>query len=528
MTSSLRVVRSAWLVGTAILASGWGLPTGAFDAAKRARGAEEPADARAQPDEEPASSAADLPWNRSAVGALEPPTERLSSAREMLDLFNVDASELEQLLDGRPLVADEEETLWKILYNMPRFGLDKLHAWRRAGIAWDEVANHPEQYRIEVFGLEGRAHGVRRVELPRESAERLELTHFYQVDFILNDAANPVVVCCREVPEAWQTQAQLDERAACLGLFLKSGPADPQPVPMFFAAERIAWMPDRVEPQLGVDAEDVFLGELGVDVGLVEGVRQTNGRSILSSDRELFYQMLAATRRVSPDAAFQRAASQFELARLLNDPASLQGRLLSFYATAVRVQKILVDDQDIRQRFGIDHYYQIDLQVPLGDQEVRLVTKPGETDGPVFRNVYPAHCNVLELPIGLPDEPDVNEQIHVAGFYFKLWAYRTEYVKSFGKEKRQLGPLFLAVTPRVVERSRATNPLWGWIGGGIFLAAIAGMALASWLYRRSDARFHEVMRRRQTELDAGESLDQLSSQVQEGPDFSRLEQDSSS
>jgi hypothetical protein len=435
-----------------------------------------------------------LPWNRPVTEGLDPAGKRLSSAREMLALFNVGDSELQQFVDGRPLVADEEESLWKILFNMPRFGLDKLHAWRRDGVAWQQLADEPERHRIEVFGLKGRVRRVTRRELPPESAARMEFAHFYQVDLISSESPHPLTVYTRNIPDVWPQQAELDERAACLGLFLKAGADDQPAVPLFFAAERIAWMPDQPRPQWGIGQDEILLGDLGVDVGLLDAVRQTNGRALVASDRELFYQMLAATGRADQENVFQRASRQFDLGQLLNQPAKHQGRLLAFSARARRVQKIVIDDPEIYQRLGIQHYYQIDLQLPLGDQEVRLVTHPGETDGPVFHSFYPAHCNVLELPDGLSDGPEVDQQLLVAGFYFKLWAYRTEYVQSFGQEKRQLGPLFLAVTPRVIEQRRESNPLWGWIGGAIFLATLAAIAGTGWLLSRGDRRFQQRMR----------------------------------
>ena len=92
------------------------------------------------PQDGPAKPAAGLPWNRTETQGPDPGGQRLSSAREMLSLFNVGDSELRQFVDGRPLVADEEETLWKVLLNMPRFGLDKLHAWRRDDVPWQTLA----------------------------------------------------------------------------------------------------------------------------------------------------------------------------------------------------------------------------------------------------------------------------------------------------------------------------------------------------------------------------------------------------
>jgi hypothetical protein len=525
MIDRVWVRQSGWLVGMLVLTSVVemampGAPASrvlASEPSDGAVGSDAPADAP--------SPSRKLPWRRSASGGSDPTAKRLSSAREMLELFNVGDSELQQLADGRPLVADEEETLWKILFNMPRFGLDKLHAWRRENIAWQDIAADPAQHRIEVFGVAGRVRGVRRVELPPESAARLELTHFYEVQFDLDGAANPAIVYSREVPADWQQSTELDERAACLGLFLKSGSNDEAEIPLIFAAERIAWLPDQPRPQWGIGQDEMLLGDLGVDVGRLESVRQTNGRALTSDDRELFYQMQAATGRADQEAVFRQASREFDLGLLLNQPAKLQGRLLAFYARASRVQKIVIDDADIRERFGIGHYYQIDLQVPLDDQEVRLVTRPGETDGPVFRNSYPAHCNVLQLPAGMPDQPNVDHELLVAGWYFKLWAYRTEYVQTFGQEKRQLGPLFLAVTPRVIERRRESNPLWGWIGGAVFLALLAGMAGAGWVFSRGDRRFHERMRARRSPGEADPTLDPFRPPVQDQPDSGYLEPD---
>lgn len=473
----------------------------------------------------PAKSTVDLPWNRPKTPGPDPGGKRLSSAREMLSLFGVGESELHQLNDGRPLVADEEETLWKILFNMPRFGLDKLHAWRRDDVAWQMLAEDPESYRIEIFDLRGRAQRVTRRQLPPEAAERMEFREYYQVDLILEPSARAATVFSRQLPDVWQQGTELDERVACLGLFLKSGSGQEATAPLYFTAERIAWLPDHPSPQWGIGRDEVLLGDLGVDVGLLDAVRQSNGRPLVASDREPFYQILAATGRVSPSTVLQQASRQFDLGQLLNQPERWQGRLLAFFARARRVQRIMIDDPDIHQRLGIDHYYQIDLQIPLGDQEVRLVSRPGETDGPVFQNFYPAHCNVLQLPEGLEEGPDVDQQVLVAGFYFKLWAYRTEFVQKFGQEKRQLGPLFLAVTPQVIQQQTESNPLWGWIGGGLFLALLAVMAGATWIYRRSDQRFREKMRNGRGLHALEPEWNVLRAAVQDEPDFDHLKRE---
>ncbi len=510
------------LVGiiAAMLVFSWGLPLAMGQSAPVA----EPA-----ADDDPPTAAAKpsvgLPWNRPKTGGPDPGGKRLSSAREMLSLFNVGESELRQLMDGRPLIEAEEETLWKILFNMPRFGLDKLHAWRRDDVPWQLLADDPDAHRIEIFDLRGRAQRVTRRQLPPEAAERMEFREYFQVDLILEPTAKPATVFTRQLPDNWREGTELDERVACLGLFLKSGSSEETAATLYFTAERIAWLPDRPSPQWGIGRDEVLLGDLGVDVGLLDAVRRSNGRPLVASDREPFYQILAATGRASPATILQQASREFDLGQLLNQPERWQGRLLAFFARARRVQKIMIDDPDIHQRLGIDHYYQIDLQIPLGDQQVRLVSRPGETEGPVFQNFYPAHCNVLQLPEGLEEGPDVDQQLLVAGFYFKLWAYRTEFVQQFGQDKRQLGPLFLAVTPQIIETRMESNPLWGWIGGGLFLLMLAAMAGTTWIYRRSDRRFRENMRSRRGHRVPEPAWDALRTSVQHEPDFGHLKQD---
>jgi hypothetical protein len=191
--------------------------------------------------------------------------------------------------------------------------------------------------------------------------------------------------------------------------------------------------------------------------------------------------------------------------------------------TARRIQRIVVAEDDVRERFDIDHYYQIDIFVPLGDEEVRLGSGNADEAVPVFRNSYPVTCCVLELPPGMPEGDDVSLSIQTAGFYFKLWAYRSEYVSSFDRRQRQISPMFVATTPRQVETRLGVDPIWGWILGGAFLVAMLCLATAAWFFRRSDQQFQQARLRREAATGDIHSLDELASQVRDGPDFSGLE-----
>lgn len=463
-----------------------------------------------------------LPWNRPSDDAPKPPVKPLSSPQEMLELFSIDESQIDQLVDGRPLHPDEDETLLKVLFRMPYFGLDRIEAWRRTDVTWSQLASDPAAYRMDVFKMDGRATFVHRAGLPAETATRLEFDHYYQVRFQPTGAPNPVLVCCRKIPDAWQCEAAMDERAGFYGLFLKTGDRGDQHPQLVFAAERMAWMPDRVEAEKGITASHVILGGLGMDIGLFDSVRDTNRKPLIAEDHECFYQLLAAVGRGDPSALYRQKEGTFQLEPMLTRPQAQQGRLFTLTGTARRVQKIMVDEEAVQQRIGIKHYYQIDMFVPLGNEEVRLGKDRDDSEAPVFTNRYPVHCDVLRLPEGLEEGDEVNQTVSIAGFYFKLWAYKTSYVSAHDRSQRQLAPLFVATTPRLVKPPPA-NPLWGWIGGFAFLAVLGGLGLGLWLFRRSDKRFEDSVLRQQFKVGQGKSLDEMGIQSQDEPDFSGLE-----
>jgi len=498
--------------------------TQAEDTKPEAMSDETPRDDTTKPVVEPVPLGDDrvLPWNRPSKDAPKPPTKSLSSPREMLRLFSIDESQINQLFDNRPLDPDEEETLLKVLFRIPYFGSDRIEAWQRKDVTWSQLASDPSDYRTEVFKVDGRATLVRQMELSAETASRLEFDHYFQVRFQAADAPHPILVCSRKIPDAWQREADIDERASFYGLFLKTGDPAGQFPELVFAAERVAWMPDRVQTDKGITASHVLLGDLGMDVGLFDSVRETNRKSLVSSDHECFYQLLSAAGRADPSELFQRREGTFELEPMLTKPQTQHGRLITLTGTTRRIQKLLIEEEDIQERFGITHYYEIDMFVPLGDEEVRLGKARGDKEAPVFRNSYPVHCCVLRLPEGLEEGEKISQEIRIAGFYLKLWAYKTGYVSAFDKSQRQLAPLFVATTPRLVERSPA-NPLWGWIGGSAFLVVLAGLALGVWLYRRSDRRFEQAVLRHQYEVGQGKSLDEMGLKAQDEPDFSGLE-----
>ena len=429
-----------------------------------------------------------LPWNRdeSTLGALpaRPPT----SARELL--INVDESEWNHFVDGQPLNAGDDETLNRILYRLPAIQLDNVEQLTRGDVAWQQLAEDPKRYRAEFFKLSGRVTDMTRVELIPEVAVRLDFDHYFRVAIELDGAPYPVLVCSRKVPQAWLTSQPLQERVSAYGLFIKVGDASGSHPQLVFAAQRVAWHPDRVAPPLSIDAEHVLLGDLGFDVGLFDDVRKTNFREVTSADRECFYQLLAAVGRADSAKLLASAQDEFSLIELLRDPQPHQGQLASVNGVARRVTKILVDDADVQQRFHIDHYYQIDMFILLGDQVIRMDSAGSKKEGPQYSRMYPVTVCAVRLPPGLPEGMNLRQEVRMPAFFFKLWSYKSEYVTAVDKSSSQRSPMFFALEPVVVPQEPTSNP-----AANIAIAVLAITAAIIWFGYLRQARRNAKSRR---------------------------------
>jgi len=111
---------------------------------------------------------------------------------------------------------------------------------------------------------------------------------------------------------------------------------------------------------------------LGMDAGLWEDVRASKSNSLGDAEREPFYQLLAALGQPKAADLHSAARQPLDLVSLLEKPSEHTGEIRSIEGVARRILKVAVSDADIQSRFGIDHYYQIDMFLPLGDASLRL------------------------------------------------------------------------------------------------------------------------------------------------------------
>jgi hypothetical protein len=429
----------------------------------------------------------------------EAPASGESSPRELLDLFGIDESFFAGFKDDAP-VESELEKLASLLYRLRRIPRQTLeeHAQPLRIVLRAEDRN---RIRGEIVDVSGYVRRATRVKLPEALAAKYEFDACYRCEMMTHLGA-VVTVYVSSVPSAWELDAPIAERGAALGTFVKmvggvrlegdgeETAGDRSEGQLMFAADRFSWHPD------------VLLGRLGMDFSLFEGVSDRTGLD----ERECFYRMLAAVheaeagrieragrahlaerreflerlarnRELGPK---RRAAAERELARvetgaddvvpLFNDPAAQRGKLFVLPGEALRAIEVRVDDPDIVKRFGIDHYY-----------EVEIVTADSQNN--------PIVCCVAELPPNMPLGESIHENVRVTGFFLKSWAYETPESSSGGAKRsnrQQLAPLVLAKSVEVLGDPvpEPTSPVWAIA----VAAAVVVFAAAAWFVKRGDFR----------------------------------------
>jgi hypothetical protein len=444
----------------------------------------------------PVKVSGDLPWQKRNGAPSQMPS---ITPQAMLDLYGIDASHLQSFIDGRPLVVDEDETLVKLMFRMPRLEPPQWEAWCATEVPWNLLRDEPSKHRADCFILNGRATAVKRVEILKELVPRYEFDHYYRVTLMVDGQTSPVVVNARTIPDAWGDASTLDERVRVQAMFLKAGEPAESGTPLYFAAARIGWFPDRVNEALHVDSSLVWLAQQGFDVALFDDVRGRNVSAISASEGEAFYTLLALFQKLPAAALAKMPAQPLDLPLLLTTPEKAHGEVVETSGTARRVQKISVPEA-FQKRLGIDHYYEIDFFIPLDNQAVRLAATKGNENAPTFTEGFPAAFCVVKLPPELEVGENIKTEIKVRGVFFKLWAYQSDYVQSFNENMKQPAPLMIGATAEVIAQQ---DPIeWGTLMPALALVAIVGGAMITWItvlrLSRNDIAFERKVLRKYT------------------------------
>ena len=445
------------------------------------------------------------PWARKSSPRAELPVQPFGHARELLKRYDIDASSLGYLHDKQPLTADDEDTLIRVLYHVPRFRLDDIQRWSSSEVPWQSLLQKPEIHRADYFELRGRVVRVEKAPLIKELAELLQFDHYYRVRFLAEGSSHPLLLCARQVPRAWKADVDMNEPATANAMFMKLGAETKLGQELVFVTRRLRWHPRETNEDLGVDEDAVRLARLGMDIGLFDELANRHGQSVGSPERECFYRLLAALRNPRAERELPRTPQPINLTELLLRPAENEGKSLVLEGTLRRLTPIDVNDEDINAAFDIDAYYQLDAFVSLGKRSIRL-GRQDDPDAPVFEGQFPVTICVAKLPPELQAIADqqlkdgernrmLNEVIYVKGVFFKVWSYHTQFVDSSSSTNRQVSPMIIAYSIEM-EQPERRGPLTGLAVGIVFILVLG----ATWFYvwrnsRKDDDTLHRLRKR---------------------------------
>jgi hypothetical protein len=412
--------------------------------------------------------------------------------RELLDLFHV-APEQFSSASADAFAAEGDEHLWRWLYAAKRFLLKDFDRWKLPGLTPASLARGkggPQRYIGQIVAWSGMAQQVSVVKLRAQFSERFGFSECYRCRLSVGEGHQPVDVYALHVPSAWQPGKAINERASVVGFVARLPVADDGAVRPVLVARRVAWFPETV------------LGDLGMDAGLFDELSEKP--ELTAEDRECFYQLLAAVGRGGPRQLLRFAGDDAGVEPLFNEPNKQRGQLFSLAGTARQAVLRRVDDPDVRARFGIDHYY-----------EIELFTNDSQGNPLTF-------C-VRELPPEFPQSGQLFEPVRIAGFYLKRWSYRIRQPVSgaAGPPRRQLSPLLIGRAPVWLEPATNDSRVYTAVFIGAFVVFTAALWLAVWRWNRSGQKFHNEVLKRFGAAPAT-SLNEAGLDDQGRPDFSHL------
>jgi hypothetical protein len=498
-------------------------------------------------------------------------------SRQRLRALGMDDSHFEKLIDGRPIVLDEHETLLLGLDRLREISLGHIEKWTRDDVSWAEVIADARaagadvaarKYPGQMFPVVGR---ITHVEVRRALPSQVPFfgtDRYFRCEVTQAEGQPPVVVFTQKIPKGWRRgqklekgdQWTLDEPVRFVGVFLKLGPAEPEQN-VILMTRHLGWYPDRVDPALGIAPQHVLLAGMGMDIGLFDSV--DNSKRISGREHECFYQLLGLMGRLDAEQLEQAAVDEllrlrtawpqmaedyqqqseaaddskkkkqlknnagaallaaevaesgrFSVFPLFNLANRHRCQLMTLEGTARRILKVQVDDPVGPSRRKQEIVSRFGLD---HFYQIYLFTKDSRDNPIVF--------NVREVPPDLPLGDDLSEHVKITGFFYKTWPYRDRSEAS--DDNRHTAPLLIG--RRLHWFPDRPNPLYsdeyrsqGLMAVGLVFLALMGLCLALWMWRRGDKQFEKIAISKNYSIEPGQSLNDMGIEADDEPDFSGL------
>jgi hypothetical protein len=328
---------------------------------------------------------------------------------------------------------------------------------------WNDVFESTIDHRFWLFEFDASLRKIEKIDIDAPNTPDA-IKYFYRCQCLATDASGQprrCIVLARTLPRALRDQTAVDEPIRFSGLLYcrtaqdvkDEGPSD-QPLAVFIT-DRLSWFPKQTK--VASDSE-VALARRGIDVGQLDRVRASNGRPLGRSDREAFYQLLTSSDKQSPR---DEQPASIALKSIISKSSEHIGARVTVLAHCRECTRVEIQDPDIQQRYGVDHYFQLIL-FPNFEQKIVLTEKQNGESTKVTVDRYPVTVCCARLPDSLNPEDVRKSLVSIDGTFFRIWKFQSELNRR-SNVTGTISPLIIADQPLLKEPPFWLNDLVTWV-----------------------------------------------------------------
>ena len=408
------------------------------------------------------------------------------------ELAGISASVSFDTKDDLPL-DPQAKTVVNMLYRLQKASpatLDRFAAFSK-DVRLTQARDETIDFRFWLFRFSANLTKIQKVPIADAPPTSDSIDHLYRCTALATDSTGssiPCTILTRSIPSQLPLETEIDTSIQVTGLLycralvstpVEAGPADQptganQPT-LVFIADRLGWFPKK---ESAADKQMVALASTGFDIAQLDRIKSCNGKALGTKDADAFYQMLTTvgTGHDIPPAV--------PIKSVIAKSTENIGARVELTARCRACTRVKVGDPDKRERYGIDHFYQMFV---FPDLDQAIVLTENTPDGPakaVYKR-FPVTICATQLPEGLSPEDVSGSAISIDGTFFRIWKYDAE-INQQANTSATISPLIITRDIKVIEKASWMNHLVTWVFGGI-------AALIAFMYA-----YHRVFSKKQT------------------------------
>lgn len=381
-----------------------------------------------------------------------------------IELSGFSISEAYDIPDDHPLDLDSpilKQLLYRIKNTSPKSRLQ--YSRYSKNLTWQDITTKTEDHRLWMFDRAARLKKIEKHRFrnlsPDEEVKGVFVCHC-ETESENGESENggrgeTFLALARTKPQALPLGMPIDEPIRMTGFLYSrisgthAGDNNEMPV---FVTDRVAWHPDQQSED--VSAAHLSLSKHGVDIGLMDHVRDNNTRPLDSRDAEAFFQVLAAVNRMTVKEVTQNSTGAVEsdpvklgFNELMQNANANFGEAARVTGTVRTCSVISIPHVDIQNRLGLSKYYQLMLFPDLDGAKVVVKNKDGTK---LDYRRFPITICCTELPTDMKPTDLERKQFVVDGYFFRFWKYQSEKTDQTAATG-QVSPLIIAKRPLLIE-----------------------------------------------------------------------------